>query len=204
MGRFFAPDGNMTDWWDEYTIRESTRRSQCFVSQFDAFTVPAASADRPPPHVDGSLTLDENVADTRGLRAAYHAWVAADRASPDQRLPGLEAWPKEQVFFLAYGNWWCSLSKAATLRSYVRTNNHAPHFARLMVSLLPSIPVAPPSTRGLFGAGGRFGLSGDRVGRVGPRQTELTRRLPGNDGQLARVSRGVSMRGQRADVRAVG
>jgi endothelin-converting enzyme len=133
MGRFFDAKGNMTDWWDEYTVKQFEQRSQCFVHQYDHFswTDPLGKSLG----LNGTLTLDENLADARGLQAAFRAWQKQEILHPDEALVGLERFSKEQIFFISYGKFWCSKMKAEAIRNYVRSNTHSPDFARIIVSI---------------------------------------------------------------------
>jgi predicted metalloendopeptidase len=133
MGRFFDAKGNMTDWWDEYTVKQFDQRSQCFIYQYDHFswTDPQGKSLG----LNGTLTLDENLADARGLQAAFKAWQKQEILHPDEALVGLERFSKEQIFFLSYGKFWCSKMKAEAMRNYVRSNTHSPDFARITVSI---------------------------------------------------------------------
>ena len=132
MGRFFDANRNMTDWWDTSTIANFKQRSECFIEQYSRFSV--TRPDGRPLHLDGALTLDENLADDRGLRSAFRAWQTRDRMHPDQKLVGLDRFSKEQIFFLSYGSFWCSKMQAETMQTYIKSNVHAPDFARIIVS----------------------------------------------------------------------
>ncbi|KAL8798780.1 MAG: hypothetical protein Q9182_006392 [Xanthomendoza sp. 2 TL-2023] len=131
MGRYFDADGNQTDWWDSQTKAQDAQRSQCFIDQYSQFS--ATGPDGGLVHLDGALTLDENLADDRGLRAAFQAWQTRNRKNPDKKLVGLERFSKEQIFFLSYGRFWCSKSQAETMQTYLKSNVHSPDFARIMV-----------------------------------------------------------------------
>lgn len=107
-------------------------RAQCFVDQYSEFTVPGH--DGKPLHVNGRLTLGENIADAGGLTAAFHAWKKRDENSPDPVLPGLTTFTKEQLFFVSYANWWCGKSTNAAAEAAIYNDPHAPKRARIIVS----------------------------------------------------------------------
>jgi endothelin-converting enzyme len=131
-GRHYDQSGNYTDWWDDETIEAFETRAQCFVDQYGNFTVPGP--DSKPLHVNGRLTLGENIADAGGLAAAFHAWKKRDDASSDALLPGLGNFTKEQLFFVAYGSWWCSKTTKEAAIGAIYSDPHAPKPARILVS----------------------------------------------------------------------
>jgi predicted metalloendopeptidase len=54
---------------------------------------------------NGNVTLDENIADITGLKEAYFAYQRfLDIHGQEPRLPGLEQYNQEQIFFLGYAN----------------------------------------------------------------------------------------------------
>lgn len=79
-------------------------KAECFIDQYHEFTVPNPNGE--PLHVNGRLTLGENIADAGGLNAAFGAWKQAEADEPGQLLPGLQNFSKEQIFFISYSNWW--------------------------------------------------------------------------------------------------
>jgi endothelin-converting enzyme len=133
-GRHYDQSGNYTSWWDDKTIEAFETRAQCFVDQYGNFTVPGPDPDSKPLHVNGRLTLGENIADAGGLAAAFHAWKKRDDASPDALLPGLGNFTKEQLFFVAYGSWWCSKTTKEAAIQAIYSDPHAPKPARILVS----------------------------------------------------------------------
>ena len=108
-------------------------RAQCFVDQYSNFTVPSPDPDSQPLHVNGRLTLGENIADAGGLSASFHAWKKRDSSRPDKALPGLEKFTKEQLFFISYSNWWCSKTTKEAAVQAIYTDPHAPKPARILV-----------------------------------------------------------------------
>ncbi|KAG2413971.1 hypothetical protein HFD88_003162 [Aspergillus terreus] len=129
-GRHYDETGNYTDWWDEKTVEGFEERAQCFVDQYSEFTVPGKDSE--PLHVNGRLTLGENIADAGGIGAAFHAWKKREEASPDPQLPGLSKFTKEQLFFISYANWWCGKSTLEAAREAIYNDPHAPKPARIL------------------------------------------------------------------------
>ncbi|KAL5340080.1 hypothetical protein BJX70DRAFT_131494 [Aspergillus crustosus] len=135
-GRHYDETGNYTDWWDEKTVRDFEDRAQCFIDQYSDFTVHGKDSEL---HVNGRLTLGENIADAGGLAAAYHAWKKRDEAHPDPNLPGLSAFSKEQLFFVSYANWWCSKSTPEAAQEAIYNDPHAPKPARIIGTMANSL-----------------------------------------------------------------
>lgn len=131
-GRHYDETGNYTDWWDDKTIAAFEERAQCFIDQYSKFTVTGPNLK--PLHVNGRLTLGENIADAGGISATFHAWKKREDASPDPVLPGLSRFSKEQLFFISYGNWWCSKTSPEAAEGAIYSDPHAPKPARIIVS----------------------------------------------------------------------
>lgn len=101
-GRHFDENGNYTDWWTEHTVEEFQKRADCFVNQYSNYTVEGPNGDRL--HVNGKLTLGENIADAGGVAAAFAAWKQRQQSIPDEDLPGLDFFSHDQLFFVFYAN----------------------------------------------------------------------------------------------------
>ncbi|CAG8971665.1 hypothetical protein HYALB_00003133 [Hymenoscyphus albidus] len=129
-GRHFDQTGNYTNWWDSPTIAAFQQRTRCFVTQYANYSITSPTGAQL--HVDGQLTLNENIADAGGLGAAFAAWKLHEEMEPDDLLPGLEGFSKEQLFFIAYGGMWCAKTRPANLADRIYSDPHAPSFARLL------------------------------------------------------------------------
>ena len=92
--------------------------------------------DGKPLHINGVLTLGENIADAGGLSASFAAWKEREAAHPSQLLPGLLHFSKEQLFFMSYGNWWCGKTRNEEQIRRLYSDPHSPNFARILVSAL--------------------------------------------------------------------
>lgn len=98
--------------------------------------------DDKPLHVNGVLTLGENIADAGGLSAAFKAWKQLEAKKPSQLLPGLQYFTRDQLFFISYSNWWCSKDRKEAAINRIYQDPHAPKWARILVgfsSLLISL-----------------------------------------------------------------
>ena len=139
-GRHYDQNGNFTGWWDSTTIENFQEKARCFVDQYHNYTVPGP--DGKPLHVNGLLTLGENIADAGGLSASFAAWKAREAAHPSQLLPGLQNFPREQLFFMSYGNWWCGKTRNEEQINRIYSDPHSPTFARILVSSAPCLRCA--------------------------------------------------------------
>ncbi|KAJ9629139.1 hypothetical protein H2204_008928 [Knufia peltigerae] len=140
-GRHYDQDGNYTDWWTDATVAGFERRARCFVSQYHNFTV--EGRDGEPLHVNGKLTLGENIADAGGVAAAFAAWKRR-AASPgggdlNMDLPGLsDFFTHDQLFFVSYANWWCGETRKETAIQRIYTDPHSPKWARVLGTMANS------------------------------------------------------------------
>lgn len=129
-GRHYDQSGNYTNWWSKETVKAFEHRTKCFIEQYTNFTVDGQ--DGKPLHVNGRLTLGENIADAGGLSASYQAWKRRAHEKPNQNLPGLDHFTQEQLFFITYGNWWCGKSRKENAIQRIYTDEHAPRWARIL------------------------------------------------------------------------
>jgi putative endopeptidase len=116
-GRQFDAKGNLRDWWttadaDAYKV-QATR----VADQFSSYTVNDTL------HVNGRLTLGENIADLGGLAVAYNAMEKAIAGKPRTKIDG---YTPEQRFFLAYARIWRAADRPEGLRTRVLTDAHSP------------------------------------------------------------------------------
>ena len=85
QGSKYDGDGNLTDWWDADDRAEFERRAKALIAQYDALT----PAGLPEHHVNGALTVGENIGDLGGITIALKAYriaTAGQRAAGDRRL----------------------------------------------------------------------------------------------------------------------
>jgi len=117
QGRQFDAQGNLKDWWTADDAKNYTSRAKVVEEQYNAYTVLDSV------HVNGKLTLGENLADVVGVSLAYDALEKALAGKPRTTIDGFTP---EQRFFLAYAQARRSnmLPQQALLQ--IRTDPHSP------------------------------------------------------------------------------
>ncbi|XP_031235568.1 membrane metallo-endopeptidase-like 1 isoform X2 [Mastomys coucha] len=145
-GRNFDKNGNMLDWWSNFSARHFQQQSQCMIYQYGNFSWELANNQ----NVNGFRTLGENIADNGGVRQAYKAylqWLA--EGGKDQRLPGLNL-TYAQLFFINYAQVWCGSYRPEFAIQSIKTDVHSPLKYRVLGSLqnLPGFSEAFHCPRG--------------------------------------------------------
>jgi putative endopeptidase len=116
-GRKFDAKGNLSDWWTKEDAAEFERRASCVSDQYSTYI---AVDDI---HVNGKLTLGEDVADLGGLILAYRAWRAS---TANQRLMPIDGLTPDQRFFVGNAQWACTNIRPEAMRLRARTDPHSP------------------------------------------------------------------------------
>ena len=122
-GALFDSTGAMRNWWTPADFKNFQQQADALAKQFDQYEA------LPGLHVNGKLTLDENIADVAGLGAAYDAYKASLNGKEAPVIDGLTG---DQRFFLAYAQSWTVKSRPEILRQIVLTNGHAPEQFRAL------------------------------------------------------------------------
>ncbi|VDO38628.1 unnamed protein product [Onchocerca flexuosa] len=97
-GSQFDYQGNLHDWWDDETKANFKERKNCFMEEYNNYTVPDTNL-----FINGMLTLNENIADNGGIKVAFRAYrnYIKQIGHEEERLPGLEHLDMDQIFFLS-------------------------------------------------------------------------------------------------------
>lgn len=125
--------GLSTRWWDNATTANYEKKASCFVKQYGNYTFKDEKGGLE--KVSGEATMEENIADGGGISASYSAWKQRAKVQPNQRLPGLEAFTADQLFFLSYARTWCAVVDPALAASEQRFDVHSPRDARILGTL---------------------------------------------------------------------
>jgi putative endopeptidase len=117
QGRKFDAQGNLKDWWTKEDGEKFVTKAAVVGKQFDAFS-PLDSV-----HVNGQLTMGENLADLGGLIIAYQAFLKTPQAKAGKAIDGFTP---AQRFFLSYAQTWRTNQRPEALRQQIQTNPHSP------------------------------------------------------------------------------
>jgi endothelin-converting enzyme/putative endopeptidase len=119
-GRQFDKDGNLKNWWTKEDEQGFNDRAECMVKQYDAIeAVPGV-------HLNGKLTLGENLADLGGLWLAWLAWLDKAEAAHMDMNAKTDGYTPDQRFWIAYAQQWCTQTRPEQLRSQAEGDPHAP------------------------------------------------------------------------------
>jgi putative endopeptidase len=134
-GRQFDAQGNLRDWWTSADAAEYQKRATLVEKQFDSYI----GVDTM--HVNGKLTLGENIGDLGGLKIAYAAYMNSLHGKMPPKIDGFTG---PQRFFLSWAQVWRQLQRPEALRRQLLTDPHAPGMWRVNgpLSNLPEFAAA--------------------------------------------------------------
>ena len=116
-GALFDETGKLHNWWTADDLKQFNAAGDALAAQFGGYE------PFPGVHVNGRLTLGENIADVAGLATAHDAYVLSQQGKPAQALEGFTP---DQRFFLGFAQAWRSKAREQALRNSLLTNVHAP------------------------------------------------------------------------------
>jgi len=117
QGRRSDAKGNLRDWWTKEDNEKFNAKADMVGKQYDAF-MPLDSV-----HVNGKLTMGENLADLGGITIAYNAFQKTQQAKGGKSIDGFTP---NQRFFLAYAQIWRANQRPEAARQQVLTDPHSP------------------------------------------------------------------------------
>ncbi|MDR2011712.1 MAG: peptidase [Rhodanobacter sp.] len=119
QGSQFDAQGNNANWWTKEDREKFEARAAKLVAQFDAYE------PLPGKHVNGQLTLGENIADLGGLNVAYDALQAALKKNSTGNGK-IDGHTPDQRFFLNFARIWRGSILPKALEVRINTDPHAP------------------------------------------------------------------------------
>lgn len=117
QGRQYDAEGNLKDWWTAEDAKKFNALAQKVVEQYNAYTVNDSI------HVNGKLTLGENLADLGGLSIAYEAFKKTPEGKSDKKIDGFTP---DQRFFLSWAQVWRANILAQSAAQRILTDSHSP------------------------------------------------------------------------------
>jgi putative endopeptidase len=121
QGAQFDADGNLKNWWTEEDLKKFGGKTNILVDQFNSYIAVDSV------HVNGKLTLGENIADLGGITMSYYAYKMSLGGKPSEVVEGYTG---EQRFFLAWAQGWKTIMRPQALKQLVATNPHSPGYFR--------------------------------------------------------------------------
>ncbi|GHA80562.1 endothelin-converting enzyme . Metallo peptidase. MEROPS family M13 [Pontibacter akesuensis] len=116
-GSQYDKDGNLRNWWTEEDRARFEEKAAALVKQYNAYTVLDTV------HVNGKLTLGENIGDLGGLSAAYEAFKMTEQGKSNEKINGFTP---DQRFFLAWAQVWRGNILPEAAAQQIVTDSHSP------------------------------------------------------------------------------
>jgi putative endopeptidase len=159
-GSQFDGAGNNVNWWSKADRAKFDERADKLVAQFNDYT---PIKDKPDAHVNGRLTLGENIGDLGGLNAAYDALQAALKKNPQEAGEKIDGYTQDQRFFLNWARVWRGSIREKQALLQLNTDPHAPASLRA---------IGAPSNMDAFAAAYQC-KPGDAMVRSGDKQVKI-------------------------------
>jgi len=122
QGSQYDKDGNLKVWWTKEDQAKFKAKTAAISTQYSAYTL----LDNQ--HVNGDLTLGENIADNGGVAIAYQAFKNTPQGKSNTKIDGLTP---DQRFFLAYAQVWRIKTRDEAMRTRISADPHSPEMFRV-------------------------------------------------------------------------
>ena len=137
QGSTFDGTGKVSDWWTREDREAFTERTRALISQYDAYTPEAVvtkhetagTAEADIPHVNGALTIGENIGDLGGLGIALKAYALAlaDAGIESvEEAPVIDGLTGLQRFFYSWARIWRSKNRPDYAELLLTVDPHSP------------------------------------------------------------------------------
>jgi putative endopeptidase len=121
QGRQYDAEGNLKDWWTEEDGNKFKEKSSAVEKQYNDYVVLDSV------HVNGQLTLGENIADLGGLSIAYEAYTMTEEYKKGEKINGFSP---AQRFFISWAQVWRNNIRDEALAQRIITDPHSPGIYR--------------------------------------------------------------------------
>jgi len=117
QGSQYDGDGNMRNWWTEEDGKRFGEKTKALIAQYAAFS------PLPGYHVNGELTLGENIGDNSGLAIAYKAYKLSLKGKP---APVIDKLTGDQRFYMGWAQVWRAKMREPAQIAQIKTDPHSP------------------------------------------------------------------------------
>lgn len=117
QGAKFDGDGNRNDWWTPEDFKKFTEKGNALANQYSSYE-PIQGL-----HINGAMTLGENIADLGGLSIAFSALKSHLKGGEHELVDGMT---HEQRFFFSFANVWKGNEREESLRNQILSDYHSP------------------------------------------------------------------------------
>lgn len=123
QGRQYTKDGNLQDWWTPEDAAKFTEKTKVLIEQFDKYV------ELDSLHVNGALTLGENIADLGGITIAYDGLMKALKKNPAPEK--IDGFTPTQRFIFSWAQVWRQNVRPEEVAKRLRDDVHSPGDARV-------------------------------------------------------------------------
>jgi putative endopeptidase len=120
-GSQFDADGNLHDWFSKADHDKFAEKTKALIAQYNAYE------PVPDYHVNGALTLGENIGDNSGLAIAYKAYRISLAA---HEAPVIDGFTGDQRLYLGWVQVWRGKVREAETIQRIKTDPHSPPAVR--------------------------------------------------------------------------
>ncbi|MGY4384842.1 putative endopeptidase [Pedobacter sp. UYP24] len=117
QGSQYDKEGNLRNWWTDEDKAKFDAKTKALGNQFDTYTVLDTV------HVNGKLTMGENIGDLGGLNVAYTAFKMTKQGQENEVIDGFTP---DQRFFLSWAQVWRGNILPETAAQFIKTDPHSP------------------------------------------------------------------------------
>ena len=128
QGSRFDAEGNLENWWTEEDRARFEERTKRLIEQYDALTPRDLEGEEPALHVNGALTLGENIGDLAGLSIAWQAYVARlnKKGITPETAPVIDGLTAAQRFFASWARGWRTAIRREFAKQLLSIDPHSP------------------------------------------------------------------------------
>ncbi len=124
QGRKYDKDGNMNNWWTAADAKRFKAKTEKLAKLYDHYTLLDSL------HINGQMTMGENIADLGGLNISYDAYQRALNGKTPKTIDGFTG---TQRFFMGYAQVWRQNIRPKELAKRLKTDVHSPGEARVNI-----------------------------------------------------------------------